>query len=303
MDKPSTRETLTSYLFFLPFLVIFLVFLVFPIFYSLYLSFHEVRDLSNVFGNLAPCGLSNYKKIISDTGFWWGVFMTLYYALLTIPTGIIISLILAILLNQKIRGISIYRAAFFMPFVLDAFVVAIVWTFIYSAPYGIVPNILSKIKENWGTVNFLALPATAMPAVALVMVLKNAGFGMVLFLAGLQNIPPSLYEAAEIDGATGIRKHLYVTIPMLKPIILFLVITGIIGGFSAFAEFYGMTGGGPTITLFGKTLGATKVTGIYLFRAFESLKLGYAASISFVLLIITLFFSYIGSRILGKVRY
>jgi len=300
MEQTGIKENLRAYLLLLPFLVIFLGFLAYPIIYSVRLSFHEVTDLYNVFGGLKPVGLSHYAKILSDKEFWWGVLMTFYYALLTIPTGIIVSLFLAVLLNQKLKGSSIYRSAFFVPFVLDTFVVGIVWTFIYSAPYGILPNLLAKINEKWGSVNFLALPALAMPSVAMAMVLKNAGFGMVLFLAGLQNIPESLYEAAEIDGATGLKKHLYITIPMLKPIILFMIITGIIGSLSAFAEFYGMTGGGPTINLGGNAFGATKVTGMYLYRAFESLKLGYASATSFILLVITLILSYFGMKLLGR---
>ena len=226
--------------------------------------------------------------------------MTFYYAILSIPLSIIVSFILAVLLHQGIKAAKLYRTAFFMPYVLDIFVVAIVWTFIYSAPYGVLPQLMGKINSQWAGVNFLALPWTAMLAVVFAMVLKNAGFGMILFLAGLQNISKSLYEAAEIDGATGIKKHWFVTLPMLKPVVLFMVVTGVIAALSAFAEFYGMTGGGPIVNLKGNALGMTKVTGLYLFRAFENLKLGYAAATSFLLLILTVILSVAGFKLIGR---
>ena len=300
MEKPTTKDNITSYLFLLPFAFIFLTFLAYPIIYSLWLSFHKVTNLYDVFGGLQYIGLRNYITLLSDPEFWWAVAMTFYYAILSIPLNIIVSLILAILMHRGLKATNIYRTAFFMPYVLDIFVVAIVWTFIYSAPYGILPQLMGKIHSNLRGVNLLATPLASMPAIVLAMVLKGAGFGMVLFLAGLQNIPKSLYEAGEIDGATGFKKHIYITLPMLRPILLFMVVTGVVASLSAFAEFYGMTGGGPTISLGGQALGVTRVTGLYLFRAFENLKLGYAAATSFILLIFTIALSLIGVKLIKR---
>ncbi len=300
MERPTWRDNLTAGSLLLPFSIIFFGFLAYPIIYSLNLSLHRVTDLYDVFGGLKWVGLQNYANLLTDPEFWWALLMTLYYAVLSISLSIIVSFTLAVLLHQGIRAAKIYRTAFFMPYVLDLFVVAIVWTFIYSAPYGILPQLLGKLYSKWSGINFLALPSTAMLAIVFAMVLKNAGFGMILFLAGLQNIPHSLYEAAEIDGATGIKKHWYVTLPMLKPIVLFMIVTGLIASLSAFAEFYGMTGGGPIVNLGGRALGVTKVTGLYLFRAFENLKLGYAAATSFILLILTVALSFAGLKLMGR---
>ncbi len=287
------KDTLTSYLFLLPFLLIFLVFLAFPVFYAFYLSMHEVRDLADVFGGMEWVGLKNYLKLMHDARFWWSFLITLYYAALSIPLGILVSFTLAVILNQPLKFRNAYRSAIFLPYILDVFVVGIVWTFLYSYPYGVITRLLMKIGIK--IPGLLSTPGTALPSVVVAMVLKNCGFGMVLFLASLQNIPRSLYEACEVDGGGVWEKVRFVTIPLLKPLFLFMVIIGIIGAFSAFAEFYAMTGGGPAVIIGNKTFLSTEVTGLYLYRNFEQLKLGYAASISYTLLFINLAFSYLAS--------
>lgn len=293
------RENLISYSLIIPFLVIFSVFLLYPIIYSLILSFHKVTDLYDVFGGLKFVGGKNYLKLTQDFEFWWALLITLYYAALSIPIGIAFSFLLAILMRERIKGGRIFRACFFLPFVLDVFVVSIVWTLLYSSPYGVVMKLFDAIGIKIPAL--LSTPSTAMPAIVAAMTLKNAGFGMILFIAAIDNIPRSLYEAASIDGVSGFTKHRYITIPLIKPVILFLVITGTIAALSAFAEFYGMTrDGGPMINLKGNVVGVTRVTGMYLFREFRSLKLGYAASISFVLLIISLTISLISFRLLRE---
>jgi len=294
----NLRENATSYLFILPFLIIFVAFLGYPIFYSLYLSFHKVVDLYDVFGGMKYVGLHNFVKLFKDVEFGWSILITFYYAVLLIPMSLFISFVLAILLNNRLRGARVFRSAYFLPFVLDVFVVAIVWRFLYSSPYGVIIKILNTLHIHMPPP--LGTPSTALPSIAIAMALKNAGLGMILFLAGLQNIPQSIYEASAIDGASTWRRHIDITLPLLRPIILFLVVTGMIGVFSAFAEFYGMTDGGPWITFHENTLGMTKATGLYLFRQFESLKLGYAAAISFILLIITIIISFISMRLLRQ---
>ena len=292
------KRHLGDYLLIVPFLSIFLVFLAFPVFYAIYLSLHRVENLYNVFGGLSFVGLKNYIMLLKDLRFWWSLLMTFYYAALSIPIGIFFSLILATLLNNKLKGVTIYRSSFFLPYILDVFVVGIVWTFLYSSPYGIITRFLMNLGINTG--GLLSNAKTAMPSVVVAMVLKNSGFGMILFLSTMQNISPSLYEAAMIDGASAYTRFRHITIPMLKPVILFMVIIGFIGALSAFAEFYATTGGGPHVVVAGRSLGATEVSGLYLYRNFESLKLGYAASISFVLLLITLIFSYISSTVMKE---
>jgi multiple sugar transport system permease protein len=299
MTRRTIWENLTSYGFILPFLVIFIIFLGYPVFYSLYLSFHKVTSLFDVFGGMKYVGLQNFMKLAQDREFWWALLVTGYYAGLSMPSGIGLSLILAVLLNRAFKLRSLFRSAFFMPFVLDVFVVGIVWTFLYASPYGIIVKIANFLGIHYfDKTGFLSHPYFAMPAVVLAMVLKNAGFGMILYLAALQNIPRSIYEAADIDGAGAWRKLVHVTVPLLKPVTLFLVIIGVINVLSAFAEFYAMTDGGPSVNVWGRALGATKVSGVLLFRHFESLRLGYAASISWILLVITLAISLFSVKVI-----
>jgi ABC-type sugar transport system permease subunit len=293
------RDNLVAYAFLAPFLVIFLTFLFYPIFYSLYLSFHRVSDLYDVFGAMKFVRLDNFTQLIHDGQFWWSLLMTLYYAALVIPFGIILSLCLALLLNNRLPFRSLFRSAYFMPYVLDMFVVGVVWVLIYSPHFGVLNRLFMLFDiETFLEKGFLGNPWSAMPAVAFANVLKSSGFGMVLYLAAIANISPSLYEAAAIDGAGGWHRFRAITYPLLKPVTLFLVIIGIITALNAFAEIYAMTEGGPNVEIGGRALGATWVTGYYLFRTFYvSLKLGYAAAISYVLLLLTLIISVINMRL------
>ncbi len=300
--KTKSRETLIAFIFLAPFLVIFSIFLVYPIFYSLYLSFRHVAadtDLFNVFSDMRFVGLKNYVTLVKDYHFWWSLLMTFYYALLYIPLLIFTSLILAVLLNNQLKGHSFFRSAYFMPNVLDMFVVGTIWMFLYAPQGGIISQILNFLGiEYFAREGILGNPRTAMLGVVIALVLKNAGFGMILFLAAIQNIPQSVYEAADIDGANNWQKFAKITIPLVRPIILFMVITGMIGALNSFTEIYAMTSGKPSIVVFGKTMEATRVTGYYLFRQWDRMNYGYAAAMSYFLLIITLFVSYINAKIL-----
>jgi ABC-type sugar transport system permease subunit len=297
----SLREELKSYSFILPFAVIFFIFLGFPFVYAFLLSFHKVTDYSDVFGGLRFIGLKHYLFLFKDINFWWSLIISFLYASLSIPFGISISLGLALLLKRRFPLFSVYRALFFLPFILDAFVVGIVWTFIYAPRYGILVQLFKFLGFGlFFETGFLGNPNTALPSVVFAMTLKNSGFGMILYLAALENISPEIFEAAELDGARGIRKLTSILLPLLKPVTLFLVIVGVIGSLSAFAEFYAMTGGGPIVYHWGTPLGATKVSGLYLFEHFSNLKLGLAAATSFSLLIISLSFSLLSLKLFGR---
>jgi multiple sugar transport system permease protein len=300
------RDNLVAFLFLAPFLITFGVFLAYPLFYSFYLSLNKVTRLVNVFENLSFVGLQNFVDLAGDGLFGWSLLMTLYYAGLMVPLGIAASLLLAVLLNNKLRFHNLFRTAFFMPYVLDLFVVGIVWTFIYSPHFGVLTRILEAIRiDFFSEQGFLGRPETAMPAVVMVNVLKGAGFGMVLYLAALQNIPESVYEAADVDGASWWQKLTKITIPLLRPVTLFMIIVGVVAALNAFAEIYAMTSGGPSVNVGGKAYGATWVTGYYLFDTFYvKLKLGYAAAMSYVLLAIAVAISLVNIRILRpKMEY
>ncbi len=304
LNKTKLRETVISYLFLAPFMIIFGIFLLYPVFYSFYLSFRTVApttDLFNVFVDMKFVGFKNYINLIKDFEFWWSLVTTGYYAILYIPLSIALSLFLAILLNNKLKGNSIFRSAFFLPNVLDMFVVGIIWLFIYAPHYGILDRVLEFFHINYfANQGILANSKTAMIGVVAALVLKNAGFGMILFLAAIQNIPQSIYEAADIDGANNWQKFRNITLPLVSPILLFLLIMGTIGALNAFAEIYAMTAGGPDMVVAGKTVGATKVSGFYLYRQFERMNYGYAASVSYFLLAVTLGISFMNAKLMKK---
>jgi ABC-type sugar transport system permease subunit len=182
-------------------------------------------------------------------------------------------------------------------------VVGVIWTLIYAPKFGALAQITTYFfsEENFfNTTGLLGSPYTALPAVVLAMILKGAGFGMVLFLAALQNIPQTVYEAADIDGANEWQKFKNITVPLLKPIILFMTITGVIAALNAFTEIYAMTSGGPQRVIMGETVGSTSVAGYYLFKQFEAGNYGYAAAISYMLLIITLGITWIQQRFANR---
>jgi ABC-type sugar transport system permease subunit len=298
----SSRETAVSIGFISPFMILFAVFLIFPIFYSFYLSFFgSPTDYS--LANLEFVGLENYRRIFTEFQFWWSLMVTALYGLMSIPLGIAASLGLALLLNNKLFGKSFFRSAFFLPNVLDMLVVGVIWTLIYAPKFGALAQITTYFfsEENFfNTTGLLGSPYTALPAVVLAMILKGAGFGMVLFLAALQNIPQTVYEAADIDGANEWQKFKNITVPLLKPIILFMTITGVIAALNAFTEIYAMTSGGPQRVIMGETVGSTSVAGYYLFKQFEAGNYGYAAAISYMLLIITLGITWIQQRFANR---
>jgi ABC-type sugar transport system permease subunit len=298
----SSKETAVSVGFLSPFMLLFGIFLIFPIFYSFYLSlFGSPTDYS--LSNLEFVGLDNYVRIFTDFQFWWSLMVTAVYGLLTIPLGIAASLALALLLDNKLFGKSFFRSAFFLPNVLDMLVVGVIWTLIYAPKFGALAQLTTFIMSEdnfFNTTGLLGSPYTALPAVVFAMVLKGAGFGMVLFLAALQNIPQAVYEAADIDGASEWQKFWNITVPLLKPIIVFMGITGVIGALNAFTEIYAMTSGGPQVVIGGETVGSTSVAGYYLYKQFESGNYGYAAAISYMLLIITLGITWLQQRLAAR---
>ena len=300
MKRSALAENVSALVFLSPFIVIFTVFLAYPLFYSFYLSLHKVTVLVNVFDNLTFVGFQNFVALFNDGLFRWSLLMTLYYAALIVPLGIAVSLVLAVLLNNKLRLHRLFRTAFFLPYALDLFVVGIVWTFIYSPHFGVLTRIFEALGINYfSEQGFLGRPATAMPAVVIVNVLKGAGFGMILYLAALQNIPESVYEAADVDGASWWQKLTRITIPLLRPVTLFMAIVGVVAALNAFVEIFAMTTGGPSVNVGERAYGATWVTGYYLFDTFYvRLKLGYAAAMSYVLLAIAVAVSMVNLRIL-----
>ncbi|MBV6492554.1 MAG: Lactose transport system permease protein LacF [Turneriella sp.] len=293
----------TPYLWLMPFLLVFGIFLAYPMAYSFIISLKKVTwqtNLYEVFSDMQWVGFDNYRELLHRADFWWSLIATFLYMLLTIPLGIFLSLLLATLLSENLFGAKFFRSALFLPNILDMLVIGLVWKLIYS-PDGLLDTAFMKMGVHYfHAKGFLGDAHTALAAVAVAMVLKSCGFGMVLFLTALKNISPNIFEAADLDGMTWWQKFYYIRVPLVKPVILFLVVTGILGSLNAFTEFYIMTEGNPVTLFAGETVGATRVSGYLLFNRFTEMNYGSAAAMSYFLLIFALVVSFINYRLLRE---
>lgn len=272
-SKRERKEIQIAYLFLLPSLVGVLVFIMGPIIASLLISFSEWNLLSTI----RFAGLTNYVKLLGDDLFWLSLKNTLYYSLLTIPSGLLISLLLALIMNVKLRGMDFYRTIYYIPVVCSMVAVSLVWKWIYNREFGLLNYFLSFL--NVPPIGWIVETKWAMPAIALMSVWKNLGFNAIIFLAGLQNIPSQLYEVAKLDGASGWKQFCHITIPLLSPTIFFLTVVSIISSFQVFDAVYMMTQGGPG--------NATAVYTYFLYcNAFRWFKMGYACALAYVLFIL-----------------
>lgn len=259
----------------LPYVLFFLAFVAYPLIFSVILIFHRW----NIVSPMEWIGLKNFSRLTADALFWKSLLNTLTFLMIHIPLQLIVALGLALLLNSRIRGRGFFRAVYFLPVVVSGVAVTILWQQLYSFDYGVLNAILMRF--NLPRVPWLIDPDMAMPSIAIMATWKNVGIYIVLFLVGLQNIPKELYEAASLDGATGSRQFLHVTLPMLNPTVIVIIVLSTIGGFSLFIEPYVLTGGGPMqSTLSGM---------LYIYnQAFYFGHMGYAATLGFVYALVIL---------------
>lgn len=258
----------------------FLVFVLLPVIAAFLLSFTEWDIVSPI----VWVGFGNYIELFKDEIFIKVFWNTIYFTIGTVPVGIVISLLLAVALDQKIWGIKFYRAAYFLPVISSMVAVAVVWQWIYNPEYGVLNFFLSLVGIKGPS--WLSDAAWAMPAVMITSIWKGLGFNMLLFLAGLQGISNTYYEAADIDGASWFAKFRHITIPLLSPTTFFVVVMSIIGSFQVFDAVFLMTGGGPNRS--------TSVLVHYLYQnAFQYFRMGYASAIAYVLFFLVLFFTLI----------
>ncbi len=252
----------------LPYALHFLVFLAYPLAFTFVLVFHRW----DVFTPMEWVGLANIARLVRDEWFLRAIWNTLVFVVIHIPLQLILALFFALLLNEKIRGRTFFRATYFLPVVVSGVVVSFVWLQIYSYESGLLNQLLALLglpKLPW-----LTSRALAMPSIAIMATWKNVGLYIVLFLAGLQSIPSYLYEVADLDGASGWQKFRWITFPMLNPTVVLVIVLSTIGGFSLFIEPYMMTDGGPE----NSTLSAV----LYIYRqAFDFYRMGYAATLGF----------------------
>ncbi|MDI7247485.1 MAG: sugar ABC transporter permease [Bacillota bacterium] len=284
LQRAQTRR---AYLFLLPNIAGFFVFILGPAVASLLLAFTNWDLLTPI----QFVGLANFKEMAGDRDFRQALWNTVYYTAASVPLSIAFSLMLALVLNKVVRGISFLRAAYFIPVISSTVAVAIVWMWIYEPEGGILNRLLSLIGIEGP--QWLTDPSWAMPAVILMSVWKNLGYNMVIFLAGLQGIPSHLYEAARIDGANQWSQFWYITVPLLSNTTFFVVIMSVISSFQVFDQAYVMTKGGPA--------GATMTVVYYLYQnGFQFFRMGYAAAIAWFLFVIVFAISVIEWRAGGR---
>ncbi|MGP4079244.1 carbohydrate ABC transporter permease [Pseudalkalibacillus sp. R45] len=282
------RNALTPYLFLLPGCVILGAFIFYPLLQAIWLSFTDY----NMIVDPTFVGTENYQTLFDDDMFWKTLIQTLIYLVGVVPALIILPIFLAILVNQKLKGIGFFRSAYYIPVVTSWVVVGITWEWVY-AEKGVLNYILEVVGLINGPVHWLTSEQTALFAVMAVTVWKGLGYYMIIYLAGLQSIPSNLYEAAEIDGANKWQQTIRITIPMLMPSIIIVTVMSSIAAMKVFEEIYIMTGGGP--------LNSSKTLVFYIYQeAFEKLNMGYASAAGVVLFLITLIFSVINLKLMGR---
>ncbi|RAU95339.1 sugar ABC transporter permease [Paenibacillus sp. YN15] len=258
----------------IPALLIYSIFCIFPIFISFYYSFMDWNGLST----MSFIGLDNFKEVLRDSIFWKGALNNLYVVLASVFGQVPIALGVALLLNSKLKFLGIFRTIGFLPVVISSVIVSVVWNMIYNYEIGPLNGILRAVGLDSLARNWLGEPATAMGSVNVTIVWQFIGMYLVILLAALQNIPSEIYEAAEIDGATGWQRTWRITLPMLKSTILVCVMLCISGSLRTFDLIYAMTNGGP--------FHSTEVMAIYMYNeTFSSLRYGYGSAVSLLIFI------------------
>lgn len=280
-----SRGAMFAYVFILPYVVFFTVFRIVPALYGVVLSFGKY----SLSGRLRFIGLDNYVRLFQDDVFWNSLRVTVIYAVLAIPLSIVVSLLMAQLCNRNLRGMSFYRSLFFLPVVTSPVLSGIIFVWIFSGngPINTGLNIFGVELGSW-----LQSQTLVLPALALVAAWSSFGYNMLILLAGMFAIPPDYYEAAGLDGANGWERFRYVTLPLLKPSLFFVLVLETVKSFQAFDIIYVMTGGGPAHDSY-------TLTYMIYDQGFGYSEFGYASAVGVVLLVITLILSLIQRRMIG----
>ena len=285
MSTLSAR--ITPYLLVSPYILYFGFFIAFPVVFSLVLTFHHW----NILSPMEYAGSSNYVTLFRDKLFFTSLWNTFRFLLVHIPLQIIVALALASALNRGIRFLTFFRAAYFMPVIVSGVVVTILWWQLYSFDTGVINRMLTSLGMQ--RVGWLTDPNWSMNSIAIMATWKNVGLYIVLFLVGLQTVPPQYYEAADLEGASSWQKFRYITLPSINPTIFMVVILSTIGGFSLFIEPYVMTGGGP--------MNSTMSAVLYIYKqAFFYYRMGYAATLGLFFAFVILGVVIIQKRFLEK---
>ena len=284
----NREEAIAGYSFLVPTVLSVLIFVVFPVIFSFYISFHKWDYIS---GDRPFIGFGNYLRMFKTEKFWKTLSNSARYGLTIVPVNIAVSLGLALLVNQKVKGVTAFRAAYFSPVVTSSVAVAMIWGWIFDPGFGLL-NYLVRLVGLPGQL-WLGDPKLALPALVAMAVWNGAGYNMMIFLAGLQGISQEYYDAATVDGANGYQQFRHITLPLLSPTTFFVFITGMIGALQIFDQIYILTKGGPA--------GSTRTIVYYLWEnGFESFDMGYASSLAYVLFAVIFLLTQINWRVVGR---
>ncbi len=286
------RRYLVAFLFVLPALVNFAVFRYIPILLAGQASLYDYSLLGG-FGDFT--GLRNYERALTDDLFWSSIGVSLKYALLKVPIQVVLALLLAMFVSRAVRGMGFMRTTVFFPVVTSLVVGAMIWSMMYNKDLGLIQSMIGVF--GFSHIGFLSSPTLALPSIVVMMVWKEVGFSMIIFVAGLQAIPEMFYDAAAIDGAGRFQRFLHITLPLLSPVTLFVVVTQTISAMQVFVPIFVMTQGGPFF--------ATNAIVYYIYQnGFQYDDMGYASAMSFFVLVLLVAISYFQFKVLkGNVEY
>jgi multiple sugar transport system permease protein len=282
-------EDLAGYLFMMPAILVLLTFVILPIVWAVFLSLQKVQLLGGI--KYEFIGFRNFTRLVEDERVWIALKNTVEYVAIVVPMQTILALVLAVTLNSGIRGKNWWRILYFLPTVTSSAVLTLIFMWIYNTD-GLLNDFLAFV--GLPTYNWLGDPAVALKGIMIMNIWSTAPFYMVIYLAALQDIPQSLYEAAELDGANDWQKFIHVTIPMLKPVTFFVVAMGIIGTFQLFDQSYIFSNGN------GGPNNATLTVVLLIYQAvFRNLQMGYGAAIAFLLATVIIIITLMQKRIFG----
>ncbi|MEH2248270.1 carbohydrate ABC transporter permease [Nostoc sp.] len=288
----NIAEDLAGYMFMMPTILVLGTFVVLPILYAVFLSLQKVQLLGGI--EYEFIGFRNFTRLAEDERVWIALRNTAEYVAIVVPTQTVLALILAVTLNSGIRGKNWWRILYFLPTVTSSAVLTLIFMWIYNTD-GLLNDFLAFV--GLPTYNWLGDPAVALKGIMIMNIWSTAPFFMVIYLAALQDIPQTLYEAAELDGANGWQQFIHITLPLLKPVTFFVVTVGVIGTFQLFDQSYIFSGGtgGPN--------NATLTVVLLIYQAvFRNLQMGYAAAIAFLLTAVIIAITLIQRRLFGGER-
>jgi multiple sugar transport system permease protein len=270
----KTREAIAAYLFLTPFLIFFSIFLVRAVISSVHISFYDWRLLRP---RRPYIGLENYVELLHDDIWWQAVRNTIYFAAMTVTGTTVVALAAALAVTRPIRGQSFFRVLLYTPSLMSVGAIGLIWVWLLSTQFGVINYGLSFLGIH--PINWLGDPKLVLPALSLTTIWWTFGFPMLIFIAGLQGIPEHLYEAARIDGAGGRQIFFRITLPLLRPTLLFVTVTGVIAHFQVFGQPYIITSGGP---------GRASYTVIYYLyqMAWVAFRMGYGAAVAVAIAVI-----------------